>query len=138
MGAERYSLDTDVLVYAVDRLAGAKHEHAAELVDAAVDDDCVLTVQALAEFLAVVTRKGLAPRDEAVAQVRDWQEVFPVVAASSSALAHALEPFRAGRLGLWDAVLLATAREAGCTLVLSEDLADGIDVDGVIVRNPFR
>ena len=42
------------------------------------DVDCVLTLQALAEFFHAVTRKGKMPTDEAAAMVHDWMELFPV------------------------------------------------------------
>jgi predicted nucleic acid-binding protein len=38
---------------------------------------------------------------------------------------------------LFDALLLATARQAGCTVALSEDMHDGARLDGIVVRNPF-
>jgi predicted nucleic acid-binding protein len=38
---------------------------------------------------------------------------------------------------LFDALLLATAREAGCTVALSEDMHDGAALGGIVVRNPF-
>jgi predicted nucleic acid-binding protein len=41
------------------------------------------------------------------------------------------------RFGLFDALLLATARQAGCTIMLSEDMHDGAGLDGIVVRNPF-
>ena len=36
------------------------------------------------------------------------------------------------------ATLIEAARLGGCHELLSEDLADGQDYDGVTVRNPFR
>ena len=38
----------------------------------------------------------------------------------------------------WDALILETARAAGCTVVLSEDLSDEQDYGGVRVENPFK
>jgi len=40
-------------------------------------------------------------------------------------------------LPMRDALLLATAGEAGCRIILTEDLADGADLAGVRIRNPF-
>jgi hypothetical protein len=34
-------------------------------------------------------------------------------------------------------LLLATAQQAGCSIVLSEDMHDGAKLDGIVVRNPF-
>ncbi len=41
------------------------------------------------------------------------------------------------QLGIWDAVMLAAASEAGCRLLLSEDMQDGFTWGGVTVANPF-
>jgi hypothetical protein len=41
------------------------------------------------------------------------------------------------QLGIWDSVILATASQAGCRLLLSEDMQDGFTWGGVTVVNPF-
>jgi predicted nucleic acid-binding protein len=137
MSAERFSLDTNILVYALDGAAGRKHEIAAEIVDRAIDADCPLTLQALSEFFVAVTRKGIVPRAEAAAQVEDWLLLFPTLAHSAGAVRAALGESAAGRAGYWDALLAATAAEAGCAVVLSEDMADGGSVARVRILNPF-
>jgi pilus assembly protein CpaF len=43
-----------------------------------------------------------------------------------------------GRFAFWDALILATAGQAGCAVVLSEDMADGARFDGVTVLDPFE
>lgn len=40
-------------------------------------------------------------------------------------------------LAIWDSVVLASAADAGCRLLLSEDLQDGFTWRGVTVANPF-
>src|SRR5437868_7770651 len=88
MSAEgaRFTLDTNLLVYSLDSAAGARHEVALEIVDRAVQSDCWLTLQALSEFHAAVTRKGIVSPAEAAEQVVDWLELFPTVAASAAAI----------------------------------------------------
>ena len=41
------------------------------------------------------------------------------------------------QLGIWDAVILSAASQAGCRLLLSEDLHEGFTWAGVTVVNPF-
>ena len=41
------------------------------------------------------------------------------------------------RLSFWDAMLWATARQAGCSAILSEDLPDGRRLNGAEIINPF-
>ena len=137
MSAEAYTLDTNILIYAVDPAEGWKHHVATEIVDRSIERSCILTVQALAEFVAVATRRGMRSRAEAMAQARDWLRVFPMVAADSKALEAAYGAIEQARFGLFDALLLATARQAGCTIALSEDMHHGAKLDGIEVRNPF-
>lgn len=137
MSADRFTLDTNILVYAADNSAGARHARAVEIVDRAVDCNCVLTLQALSEFYAAVTRKNLVSRKDASAQIRDWIDLFPTVGATSTALHDATQAAQTGRFGFWDALLLATAREAGCVTALSEDMHGGSRFGAIAVLNPF-
>jgi predicted nucleic acid-binding protein len=136
-GSGRFTLDTNILVYAIDREAGPRHEAAKEIVRRAARLDCLLTLQAISEFYAVVTRKGMIAPAEAAAQAMDWLSIFPCAAASASAVRTALGDAAARRASYWDALLVATAAEAGCAVILTEDLADGANLAGVEIHNPF-
>lgn len=135
--SERFTLDTNLLVYALDSAAGIRHQLSREVIQHAVRLDCWLTLQAVSEFYAVVSRKRIVPPADAAAQAMDWLELFPCAAASESALGDAA----AGRASYWEALLLATAAEVGCVAILTEDLAedlaDGAELGGVRIHNPF-
>jgi predicted nucleic acid-binding protein len=135
--SRRFSLDTNLLVYSVDSSAGSRHLAAIAIVDRATECDCYLTLQALSEFYVVVTRKGMVRPVDAAAQAEDWLSAFRCVAASPAAVRTALSDATAGRASYWDALLIATAREAGCAVLLTEDLGDGINFSGLRVHNPF-
>jgi predicted nucleic acid-binding protein len=134
---ERFTLDTNILVYSVDGRAGPRHRSAVEIVDRAVEADCWLTLQALSEFYVAVTRKRMMRRGDAAAQIIDWMATFPSAAVNAAAIQTALADSLAGRAAYWDALLVATAAQAQCTLVLTEDMADGARIGGVGVHNPF-
>jgi predicted nucleic acid-binding protein len=137
MSGERFTLDTNILVYSVDRAAGARHERAKEIVRRARQAACWLTLQAISEFYAVVTREGVMPRAEACRIAGYWLDVFPAVAASVVAVRTALATAGAGTASYWDALLIATAAEAGCAAILTEDMADGSTLHGVRLMNPL-
>lgn len=132
----RFTLDSNLLVYSVARQEGARHEAARKIVDRAVDADCWLTLQSLSEFYSVSKRKNVS-RELAAAQVENWLVVFPSIAVSATAIRRALADHLGGRSSYWDGLLVATASEAGCTLALSEDMADGATLSGVLVHHPF-
>ena len=133
----RFTLDTNILVYAVDRDAGRKHVRAREIVESAARADCILAIQALAEFYHATTRKKLLGRRDAGAFVLDWREVFPLTSADASALIDALDAVEDHGLAFWDALLWATARRAGCAAILTEDMQDGRRLGGVSSIDPF-
>jgi predicted nucleic acid-binding protein len=41
-------------------------------------------------------------------------------------------------LSFWDALIVGAAKAAGCSYLLTEDLSQGQDLDGVRVVSPFR
>jgi len=137
MSAQRITLDTNLLVYAVDTSARDRHAKALKLVELALKADCVLTLQALGEFYFAVTRKGKLPAAEAKAQIEAWQDLFAVVVAKPSTLNRAITATVSRQIGFWDAMLWATARDAGVTLLLSEDFSDESVLDGVRIVNPL-
>ncbi len=133
----RFTLDSNILIYAVDSQAGARHRAAASLVVHAAQGDCVLLLQALGEFFHVTTRKtGLSASNAGIA-VERWKAVFPVYAAGEQTLDPAIELVKRHSFSFWDAMLWETARQAGCRLLLSEDLQDGQALGGVTCVNPF-
>jgi len=133
----RFALDTNVLVYAADRSAGARHKAADKLMQEAADRDCFLTLQSLGEFFHATTRKGLASVKEATMYIEAWQEVYNVIAADASCFSAAIEAVRDHKLSFWDAMIWATVKHADCAFMLSEDMQNGRRLDGVEIVNPF-
>ncbi len=137
MNADRITLDSNILHYAFDTAEPAKRQQALEILTAVREIDCPLALQAIGEFFVSVTRKLKMPREDARSQVEAFLAGFDVFADSANAHRTAAHEAAAGRFGYWDAVLLASAAEAGCSTVLSEDMSDGTRLGGIVVRNPF-
>jgi predicted nucleic acid-binding protein len=137
MNGEPFTLDTNVLVYSIDIQAGRRHVLAREIVDEAIDRNCRLTLQAVSEFYAAVTRKQSLVGRDAAAHAAELLLLFPTSTASAGPVQAALALSMAGRASYWDALLIATAAEAGCTAILTGELADGTDLLDVRIVNPF-
>lgn len=139
MSGERpvVSLDTNILIYAIDLDSGEKNRQARAVLAAAARKEGMLTLQVLAEFFHATTRKGLLDTGRAQGFIEDWRAVFPVASASEQALLAAIDLVRRHRWSFWDAMLVATAAEAGCTVMYSEDMRPGPSVSGVEIVNPF-
>ena len=133
-----FTLDSNILVYAADGREPVRQAAAIEIIARAARRDCLLTPQALAEFFHAATRKQIMPRAEAARQVQEWTVVFPITqGAGETALLTAVEEAVAGRLQFFDALLLATARDAGCAAVITEDMGEHARLDGVRVIAAF-
>ena len=135
---KRFTLDTNILIYAIDKDANKKHEIAIEIIDKAMYADCVLTVQALAEFFSATTRKNYASAQQISLFITEWLNIFPIAGYSAHTLLNAIAAVEEHKLSFWDAMLWSTAKEAGCSIVISEDFQDGSMIGNVSFCNPFH
>ncbi len=131
------TLDANVLVYAIE--AGhSKQEAALGIIAGAVRSGGLITVQALGEFFAAATRKRKILGVEAMGQVIRWGKAFgSPVAHDAAGLPGAMAAATPGRFSFWDAMLLASAEAAGCTAIISEDMAPGARLGRIRVIPAF-
>lgn len=134
----RLTLDTNLLVYAAQR-DDSRHAAASDIVHRAAAADCVQTLQSLGECFNVLRRKSTLSVADARAAIRDYRTIFEtIVPAAPEDLDTALVANERHHLQFWDAMLWATAKRAGCRLILSEDFQDGRTLEGVLFVNPFK
>ena len=133
-------VDSNVLIYAHDRSAGAKRDRAVAIFGQLWSERTgCLSVQVLQEFFVTVTRKLRTP--VARAQAREVVRAYsPWVLnpTTSQTVLRATEVGEAAGIGFWDALIVASAEQAGAGILYSEDLNDGQVIAGVRVVNPFK
>ena len=137
--AERYFLDTDILVYDHDRSAGRKHVLARSLVEQLwATGEGVLSTQVLQELCINLSRKMENPfsLEEVREAIQDYLRWRVVVNTTDSVL-QALELESRYKISFWDALILQAAESAGVAVLYSEDFAAGQSYGGVRVMNPF-
>jgi predicted nucleic acid-binding protein len=133
------SFDTNVLLYATAPATAAKSDRARDVIARGMRaEGCVLLLQTLAEFSNVAIRKAGMPVDDVRTAVDAWRAVLPVHAAQEGDLPAALDAVKTRRLAFWDAMLWAVARRVGVRCLLTEDMQDGVALDGVRFVNPFE
>ena len=133
----RVTFDANILLYALVRQDPSKRRVARDLIRRARTADCVITLQTLGEMFRVLTGKLRVPAAEATAAVAEWRAAVPVVAANEACLIDAMDAVAGHGLSFWDAMLWATAKHAGCGLLVTEDGQDGFALGGVTWVNPF-
>jgi predicted nucleic acid-binding protein len=127
-------LDSNVLVYAFTDDARAA------TAQALLDRGCTISIQGLNEFANVARRKlGKSwpeIRDDLAAIRTVCATVVPIDLDTHEAALRLAE--RHG-FAMFDALMVATASKAGCTTLWSEDMQDGMLIDGKLrIVNPFR
>lgn len=126
-------LDTNVLVYAFG--TGSKGERARRL----IGPGSHIGVQSLNELTLVLRRRqnlGWDAVEHALALVK--AELPPSVPLTLMVHDQGISIARRYQLQIYDSMLLAAALSAGCDTFWSEDMADGLVIDGrLTIRNPF-
>lgn len=125
-------IDSNVILYLLDD--GEKADRA----EAVLAQGGVISVQVLNEVLVNCLRKAGMDLDEASAFLAGVRRLCRVV--DLTAEIHDVGRALVARYGLsvFDSMIVAAALVAGCDRVLSEDMQDGLVVEGVLrVVNPF-
>jgi len=134
----RSFFDTNVLVYADDKAAPAKQRRAVELVaEHRRAGTGVVSLQVLQEYFVTVTRKLKVDPRVARRKVELLAE-FDVATPGVADILAAIDLHRLHDFSFWDALILRAAHQAGCSVLLSEDLQEARETNGVLVVNPFR
>jgi len=137
--SDRCFVDTNILIYAHDTSAGAKHERAREVVEELWRTRSgVLSTQVLQELSVNLRRRAGKPLDwkrtrEIVTDYLSWE----VVVNTGESVLEALEIEARYRISFWDALVIQAAEAAGVETLYSEDLSDGQLYGTVRVVNPI-
>ena len=129
----RSFFDTTVLIYSV-----ALEDPRAAIAEKLLAGGGYISVQVLNEFAAVARRK----------LNMSWEETSDALAAARalcepptplSIQTHEAAVEIAGQYGyhIYDALILASALEAGCGILYSEDMQDGQKIGALTIHNPF-
>ena len=137
--AEKYFVDTNILIYAHDRSTGLKHRRAQELIEHLWETgQGVLSTQILQELCVNLRRKAANPpsTDEIRRLLQDYLS-WEVVPNTGESIIQALEIEARYKTSFWDALILQAAESSGATVLYSEDLATGQKYGTVRVVNPL-
>jgi predicted nucleic acid-binding protein len=133
----KVALDTNILAYAEGTNGAEMREKALDLIQRLPADSVVLPTQVLGELFNVLVLKARKPATTARTAILTWRDAYPLSDTSATVIVNAADLAADHKLRIWDAVILSATAEAGCRLLLSEDLQDGFTWQGVTVTNPF-
>jgi predicted nucleic acid-binding protein len=136
----KFFLDTNVLVYSFDQDNPLKRDRAAGLIAEALEESRgVISTQVVQEFLNAALRKFSRPLSHPDAQRYLTVVLEPLCAVFASVeLYHrAIEISGRWKYPFYDALIIASALEAGCSILYSEDLQHGQRIGPLKILNPF-
>jgi predicted nucleic acid-binding protein len=137
--ADKFFVDTNILIYAHDRSAGIEHQRARHAIERLwTAGQGVLSTQILQE-LCINLRHKLArplPVEEVRRLIQDYLS-WEIVANSPEAVLQALEIEVRYKISFWDAMVLQAAEQSGAAILYSEGLAAGQSYGPVQVMNPL-
>ena len=148
---DRCFVDTNVLVYLFDADSPAKQARARQILEQDAGNNpmgesrsktgsyLVLSTQVLQEFYVTVTRKlgvPLAP-EIAFEATRRFAQLH-LVYIDARLIFDAIALSQHHKVSMWDGLILQAALDGGCRRLLTEDLHDGWNLDGLQVENPFK
>jgi predicted nucleic acid-binding protein len=133
MSASNRFFDTNVLLYLL-----SADEAKADTAEALIASGGIISVQGLNEFTSVATRKLRMLITEVREVLRTIQRVCEVRPLSVDTHERGLAFAERYQLSVYDAMIVASAREAGCKTLYTEDLQDGMAISGITIRNPFQ
>lgn len=134
---ERYTIDSNILLATFSIEHKTKQQRAINILERLVVADTQLCLQSLVEFYQQVTRHGFLTPEIAKSQIDDWQILFPTLTEKPTTLNHALRLMSRYTLTLPQALFLATAKEGGVTLIVSDRFPSGWSLEGIRTLDPF-
>ena len=130
----KIALDTNVLVYCHSNAEPEKQETATSFFALCP----VISTQVLSEYINVVKRKLKLPKDEIMDVCMLNIEMCILQPVSFTTLKYARKLLDRYDFQLFDSIVVASALEAGCHILYSEDLHHGLLVEKQMeIINPF-
>ena len=137
MSGERIFVDTNILVYAHEPEPGVKASTATERIDGLWRrrEQVVTSTQVLKELYVTLSRKGVPPETlrEVVEDYMEWV----VVSTTPKLLKHGIDIRERHGISLWDAMIVAAARQGQASQLWTEDLSTSQEYEGIRVVNPL-
>jgi predicted nucleic acid-binding protein len=134
-------LDTNIFVYAIDTSeeGAIKGKKARSIIRECIEyKNGVISTQVIQEFFVVSTRKikKKLSVDQALEFLR-YISVLEIIYPDEHMIFAAARKLNKHQISFWDAMIIQSATAAGCSVLLSEDLQHGSEINGIRIFNPF-
>jgi predicted nucleic acid-binding protein len=133
----KFFLDTNIIVYSFDH--SKKKEVALDLIKRAHTRNGCISYQVIQEFIHVALKKFERPVLHPDLQLYMHKILFPIceVFPSEKLYTEAIDISERWKYSFYDSLIIASALEAQCSILYSEDLQNNQKIRNMIIVNPF-
>jgi len=130
--------DTNVIIYAFVENDLLRSQVSRDLMESyAMNDHAVISTNVLNETFFAAVRKHKFSREDARAVVQRLSVLRHVVVPSVAVVLQANDIAVETQFTIYDALMIAAAKSAGCDRIYTEDLTHNQVVQGIKIINPF-
>lgn len=131
-------IDTNILIYTIDRNDNKKLSRARKLLENIIaNDKPVISTQVLQEFYSATTTKLKLDKLIAKNIIHNFRNM-EIVQVDLAIIEQGIDISLLFQISFWDSLIVSAAEHANCSTIYSEDLNDGQTIRGIRIVNPFK
>jgi predicted nucleic acid-binding protein len=135
--SDKSFIDTNIFLYCHDQDYSEKRNIARDLIFREYESgSCAISTQVLIEFFQNYVVKFGNSYIDAIKEMH-FMSRCSVIEQSLSLLMSGISVFSKHSLSVWDAMIIAAAKEADSKILYTEDMRHGQIIEGVKITNPF-
>ena len=128
--------DSNIWLYALWSFSDPRHAAAVRCTSA---PNLAVSTQVINEVCSNLMRKAGFTNDQIEQLVRYFYAATQVLPVSKQSIVKACDLRRRYSLSYWDSQMVACALLGGCTVLDSEDMQDGLVIEGALtINNPLK
>jgi predicted nucleic acid-binding protein len=136
---ERSFFDSNLFLYSFSKAPADEDKKRAVRQLLKQTEEIHLSTQVMQEFISAALRKAhLGISEATIDQFLELTRSLSFIPLTHQLIAEATRLRRRYQLSHWDSTIVAAALAGGCHTLYSEDLQDGLTIDRLTIRNPFR
>lgn len=133
---DKIFIDTNILVY-LSSTDKQKKEIAKKLIYS--QKNASISTQVLSEFSNVIYRKKIFSSEKLLEFIKIFSKIFKIEIITPITVMNAIKIKEKYQLSLWDSIIVSTAIENNCDILISEDLQHNQIIENKLkIINPFK
>lgn len=132
---DKIFIDTNILVY-----LSSNETHKEEIAKSIIysQSNASISTQVLSEFSNVIYRKKILTVDKLLQYINMFSKIFTIEIITPDIIISAINIKEKYMLSLWDSIIISTALDNNCNILISEDLQHKQIIEHKLkIVNPF-